>query len=370
MDLSQTVLANRAQQYKASNGGGLGEKDESRKLWDATIQYATNLLPALREQALLLVQSVLKFTDLFYRTGRDGITKFLRVENLNEFELTGMRATLEESLDAARQQLQDAEFLAAELDIHVRETIEAMNLILALEGEGIIEEMTADLRLLAQHDPKTAEQPIMIPNHVEDWDHPGPYSLITIEKRIQSLTGFPDIIRFLHYEGKLLLANPGSASPARPEQMPLPLLRAHVRLLRQTVRLHTVQRQLTWLVSCDGYLPLSLIERTACGPCADDTESVGVLHTVEALEDLVEARESSRPVAAGAFPSLRDAWEQAQELIRDGERRLSTAKMRGCALVSTVSISDGKVGTVYGSDARGVPHYLLMNRKQARDSHR
>lgn len=370
VDLSQTVLANRAQQYKASNGGGLGEKDESRKLWDATIQYATNLLPALREQALQLFQSVLDFTNPFYRTGRDGITKFLRVEDLNEFELTGMQATLEESLDAARLQLQDAEFLAAVLDIHVRETIEAMNLILALEGEGIIEEMTADLRLLARHDPKTAEQPIMIPNHVEDWDHPGPCSLITIEKRIQSLTGFPDIIRFLHYEGKLLLANPGSASPARPEQMPLPLLRAHVRLLRQTVRLHTVQRQLTWLVTCDGYLPLSLIERTACGPCADDTESVGVLHTVEALEDLIEARESSRPVAAGAFPSLRDAWEQAQELIRDGERRLSTAKMRGCALVSTVSISDGKVGTVYGSYARGVPHYLLMNRKQARDSHR
>lgn len=355
VDLSQTVLANRAQQYKASNGGGLGEKDESRKLWDATIQYATNLLPALREQAPQLLQSVLDFTDPFYRTGRDGITRFLRVEDLNEFELTGMQATLEESLDAARLQLQDAEFLAAVLDIHVRETIEAM---------------TADLRLLAQHDPKTAEQPIMIPNHVEDWDHPGPYSLITIGKRIQSLTGFPDIIRFLHYEGKLLLANPGSASPDRPEQIPLPLLRAHVRLLRQTVRLHTVQRQLTWLVTCDGYLPLSLIERTACGPCADDTEIVGVLHTVEALEDLVEARESSRPVAAGAFPSLRDAWEQAQELIRDGERRLSTAKMRGCALVSTVSISDGKVGTVYGSDARGVPHYLLMNRKQARDSHR
>lgn len=370
VDLSQTVLANRAQQYKASNGGGLGEKDESRKLWDATIQYATNLLPALREQALLLVQSVLDFTDPFYRTGRDGITRFLRVENLNEFELTGMQATLEEGLDAARLQLQDAEFLAAVLDIHVRETIEAMNLILALEGEGIIEEMTADLRLLAQHDPKTAEQPIMIPNHVEDWDHPGPYSLITIGKRIQSLTGFPDIIRFLHYEGKLLLANPGSASPDRPEQIPLPLLRAHVRLLRQTVRLHTVQRQLTWLVTCDGYLPLSLIERTACGPCADDTGIVGVLHTVEALEDLIEARESSRPVAAGAFPSLRDAWEQAQELIRDGERRLSTAKMRGCAPVSTVSVSDGKTGTVYGSDARGVPHYLLMNRKQARDSHR
>ena len=247
MNLSQTVLANRAQQYKASNGGGLGEKDESRKLWDATIQYATNLLPALREQALQLFQSVLKFTDPFYRTGRDGITRFLRVEDLNEFELT------------------------------------AMNLILALEGEGIIEEMTADLRLLAQHDPKTAEQPIMIPSHIEDWDHPGPYSLITIGKRIQSLTGFPDIIRFLHYEGKLLLANPGSASPARPEQIPLPLLRAHVRLLRQTVRLHTVQRQLTWLVTCDGYLPLSLIERTACGPCADDTGIVGVLHTVEAL---------------------------------------------------------------------------------------
>lgn len=370
VDLSQTVLANRAQQYKASNGGGLGEKDESRKLWDATIQYATNLLPALREQALLLVQSVLDFTDPFYRTGRDGITRFLRVENLNEFELTGMQATLEEGLDAARQQLQDAEFLAAVLEIHVRATTEAMNLILTLEDEGIIEEMTADLRLLARHDPKTAEQPIMIPNHVEDWDHPGPYSLITIGKRIQSLTGFPDIIRFLHYEGELLLANPGSASPARPEQIPLPLLRAHVRLLRQTVRLHTVQRQLTWLVTCDGYLPLSLIERTACGPCADDTGSVGVLHTVEALEDLIEARESSRPVAAGAFPSLRDAWEQAQELIRDGERRLSTAKMRGCALVSTVSVSDGKTSTVYGSDARGVPHYLLMNRKQARDSHR
>lgn len=370
VDLSQTVLANRVQKYKASNGGGLGEKDESRKLWDATIQYATNLLPALREQALLLVQSVLKFTDPFYRTGRDGITRFLRVEDLNEFELTGMQATLEEGLDAARQQLQDAEFLAAVLEIHVRATIEAMNLILTLEDEGIIEEMTADLRLLARHDPKTAEQPIMIPNHVEDWDHPGPYSLITIEKRIQSLTGFPDIIRFLHYEGKLLLANPGSASPARPEQIPLPLLRAHVRLLRQTVRLHTVQRQLTWLVSCDGYLPLSLIERTACGPCADDTESVGVLHTVEALEDLIEARESSRPVAAGAFPSLRNAWEQAQELIREGERKLSTAKMRGCALVSTVSVSDGKTSTVYTSDARGVPHYLLMNRKQARDSHR
>lgn len=370
VDLSQTVLANRAQQYKASNGGGLGEKDESRKLWDATIQYATNLLPALREQALLLVQSVLDFTDPFYRTGRDGITRFLRVENLNEFELTGMQATLEEGLDAARQQLQDAEFLAAVLEIHVRATTEAMNLILTLEDEGIIEEMTADLRLLARHDPKTAEQPIMIPNHVEDWDHPGPYSLITIEKRIQSLTGFPDIIRFLHYEGKLLLANPGSASPARPEQIPLPLLRAHVRLLRQTVRLHTVQRQLTWLVSCDGYLPLSLIERTACGPCADDTESVGVLHTVEALEDLIEARESSRPVAAGAFPSLRNAWEQAQELIREGERKLSTAKMRGCALVSTVSVSDGKTSTVYTSDARGVPHYLLMNRKRARDSHR
>lgn len=359
VNLSQTVLANRAQQYKASNGGGLGEKDESRKLWDATIQYATNLLPALREQALLLVQSVLKFTDLFYRTGRDGITRFLRVEDLNEFELTGMQATLEESLDAARLQLQNAEFLAAVLDIHVRETIEAMNLILALEDEGIIEEMTADLRLLARHDPKTAEQPIMIPNHVEDWDHPGPYSLITIGKRIQSLTGFPDIIRFLHYEGKLLLVNPGSASPARPEQIPLPLLRAHVRLLRQTVRLHTVQRQLTWLVTCDGYLPLSLIERTACGPCADDTEIVGVLHTVEALEDLIEARESSRPVAAGVFPSLRDAWEQAQELIRDGERRLSTAKMRGCALVSTVSISDGKTSTVcFGCSGRpALPSY-------------
>ena len=169
-----------------------------------------------------------------------------------------------------------------------------------------------------------------------------------------------------------MLANPGSASPARPEQIPLPLLRAHVRLLRQTVRLHTVQRQLTWLVTCDGYLPLSLIERTACGPCADDTEIVGALHTVEALEDLIEARESSRPVAEGVFPSLRDAWEQAQELIRDGERRLSTAKMRGssCAPASTVSVSDGKVGTVYGSDARGVPLCLLMNRKQARDSHR
>ena len=370
MNLSQTVLANRAQQYKASNGGGLGAKDESRKLWDATIQYAANLLPALREQALQLVQSVLDFTDPFYRTGRDGITRFLRVENLNEFELTGMQATLEEGLDAARLQLQDAEFLAAVLEIHVRATIEAMNLILTLEDGGIIEEMTADLRLLAQHDPKTAKQPIMVPSYVEDWDHPGPYSLITIEKRIQSLTGFPDIIRFLHYEGKLLLANPGSASPARPEQIPLPLLRAHVRLLRQTVRLHTVQRQLTWLVTCDGYLPLSLIERTACGPCADDTESVGVLHTVEALEDLIEARESSRPVAAGAFPSLRNAWEQAQELIREGERKLSTAKMRGCAPVSTVSVSDGKTSTVYTSDARGVPHYLLMNRKQARDSHR
>lgn len=370
MNLSQTVLANRAQQYKASNGGGLGAKDESRKLWDATIQYAAILLPALREQALQLVQSVLDFTDPFYRTGRDGITRFLRVENLNEFELTGMQATLEEGLDAARQQLQDAEFLAAVLEIHVRATIEAMNLILTLEDEGIIEEMTADLRLLARHDPKTAEQPIMVPSHVEDWDHPGPYSLITIEKRIQSLTGFPDIIRFLHYEGKLLLANPGAASPARPEQIPLPLLRAHVRLLRQTVRLHTVQRRLTWLVTCDGYLPLSLIERTACGPCADDTESVGVLHTVEALEDLIEARESSRPVAAGAFPSLRNAWEQAQELIREGERKLSTAKMRGCALVSTVSVSDGKTSTVYTSDARGVPHYLLMNRKRARDSHR
>ena len=64
------------------------------------------------------------FTDPFYRTGRDGITRFLRVEDLNEFELTGMQATLEESLDAARLQLQDAEFLAAVLDIHVRETIE------------------------------------------------------------------------------------------------------------------------------------------------------------------------------------------------------------------------------------------------------
>lgn len=81
VDLSQTVLANRAQQYKASNGGGLGEKDESRKLWDATIQYATNLLPALREQAPQLLQSVLDFTDPFYRTGRDGITRFLRVED-------------------------------------------------------------------------------------------------------------------------------------------------------------------------------------------------------------------------------------------------------------------------------------------------
>ena len=356
VDLSQTVLANRAQQYKASNGGGLGEKDESRKLWDATIQYATNLLPALREQAPQLLQSVLDFTDPFYRTGRDGITRFLRVEDLNEFELTGMQATLEESLDAARLQLQDAEFLAAVLDIHVRETIEAMNLILALEGEGIIEEMTADLRLLAQHDPKTAEQPIMIPNHVEDWDHPGPYSLITIGKRIQSLTGFPDIIRFLHYEGKLLLANPGSASPDRPEQIPLPLLRAHVRLLRQTVRLHTVQRQLTWLVTCDGYLPLSLIERTACGPCADDTGSVGVLHTVEALEDLIEARESSRPVAAGAFPSLPDAGGQGQELIRDGGRRPSTPQKRGGAPVSKGGGSAGKGGAGYGSGGRGGPH--------------
>lgn len=372
VNLSQTVLANRAQQYKASNGGGLGEKDESRKLWDSTIQFTADLLPALREQTLQLVQSVLEFTDPFYRTGRDGITRFLHLEDLNEFELKGMQATLEEGLHAARQQLQDAEFLAAVLDIHVRATIEAMNLILTLEDEGIIEEMTADLRLLARHDPKTAEQPIMVPNHVEDWDRPGPYSLITIEKRIQSLTGFPDIIRFLHYEGKLLFANPGAVSPARPEQIPLSLLRAHVRLLRQTLRLHTVQRRLTWLVTCDGYLPLSLIERTACGPCADDTEIAKLLHLVETLEDLIEARESSLPVAEGAFSPLRNAWEQAQELIREGERRLSTATMRSysCAPESTVSVSDGKTGTVYGSDARGIPHYLLMNLKQARDSHR
>ena len=358
-------------------------KIDEAKVWNEMTEVAFDVLPELRERALKGVQSTLEFSELFYRTGEDGVHRMLRPEQLSEFELKGVQSTLEERLEKVRLELQDAEFCAAVLGLQTNAVIEFLEELLQVERDGVLTEVVTDLRALAHDSPDLAEQPIQTSMFSREQYAPDGEDLPTIGERIRSLSSVPEVLAFVHYEGPELLTgsldqNEASSEEALSEgllseamafsSMPLSVLRTHSRLLQQVLRLQNLRLKLAWVSSCSGYMPLSLVERYYVGPSAGDEDLKELTENIEALAELLEARASSREYRGRDVPVPRILWSQMRKQAERSSRLLNTVQFLGWMFASSsrVQVVNGVAQSIHDVDAAEVVEHLMSNLKIAR----
>ena len=358
-------------------------KIDEAKVWNEMTEVAFDVLPELRERALKGVQSTLEFSELFYRTGEDGVHRMLRPEQLSEFELKGVQSTLEERLEKVRLELQDAEFCAAVLGLQTNAVIEFLEELLQVERDGVLTEVVTDLRALAHDSPDLAEQPIQTSMFSREQYAPDGEDLPTIGERIRSLSSVPEVLAFVHYEGPVLLAGVSDPYKAfsgegsfeglfseekRLSSMPLSVLRTHSRLLRQVLRLQNLRLKLAWVSSCSGYMPLSLVDRYYVGPSAGDEDLKELTENIEALAELLDARASSREYRGRDVPVPRILWSQMRKQADRSSRLLNTVQFLGWMFASSsrVKVVNGIAQSIHDVDAAEVVEYLMSNLKIAR----
>ena len=352
------------------------------KVWNEMTEVAFDVLPELRERALRGVQSTLEFSELFYRPGEDGTHRMLRPEQLSEFELKGVQSTLEERLEKVRLELQDAEFCAAVLTMQARSVIELLQELLQVKQDGVLAEVVTDLRALAHDSPDLAEQPIQTLTFSREQYAPDGEDLPTIGERIRSLSSVPEVLAFVHYEGPVLLT--GVSDPYKAfsgegaegllsqamafSSMPLSVLRTHSRLLRQVLRLQNLRLKLAWVSSCNGYMPLSLVERYYVGPSAGDEDLKELTENIEALAELLDARSSSREYRGRDVPVPRILWSQMRKQAERSSRLLNTVQFLGWMFASSsrVKVVNGVAQSIHDVDAAEVVEHLMSNLQIAR----
>ena len=358
-------------------------KIDEGKVWNEMTEVAFDVLPELRERALKGVQSTLEFSELFYRTGEDGVHRMLRPEQLSEFELKGVQSTLEERLEKVRLELQDAEFCAAVLSLQANAVIEFLEELLQVERDGVLTEIVTDLRTLARDSPDLAEQPIQTVTFSREQYAPDGEDLPTIGKRIRSLSSVPEVLAFVHYEGPVLLTGVSDPYKAfsgegsfegllseekRLSSMPLSVLRTHSRLLQQVLRLQNLRLKLAWVSSCSGYMPLSLVERYYVGSSAGDEDLKELTENIEALAELLEARANSREYRGRDVPVPRILWSQMRKQADCSSRLLNTVQFLGWMFASSsrVKVVNGIAQSIHDVDAAEVVEHLMSNLKVAR----
>ena len=358
-------------------------KIDEGKVWNEMTEVAFDVLPELRERALKGVQSTLEFSELFYRTGEDGVHRMLRPEQLSEFELKGVQSTLEERLEKVRLELQDAEFCAAVLSLQTNAVIEFLEELLQVERDGVLTEIVTDLRALAHDSPDLAEQPIQTLTFSREQYAPDGEDLPTIGERIRCLSSVPEVLAFVHYEGPVLLTGVSDPYKAfsgegsfegllseekRLSSMPLSVLRTHSRLLQQVLRLQNLRLKLAWVSSCSGYMPLSLVERYFVGPSAADEDLKELTENIEALAELLEARASSREYRGRDVPVPRILWSQMRKQADCSSRLLNTVQFLGWMFASSsrVKVVNGIAQSIHDVDAAEVVEHLMRNLKIAR----
>lgn len=358
-------------------------KIDEGKVWNEMAEVAFDVLPELRERALKGVQSTLEFSELFYRTGEDGVHRMLRPEQLSEFELKGVQSTLEERLEKVRLELQNAEFCAAVLSLQTNAVIELLEELLQVEQDGVLTEIVTDLRALAHDSPDLAEQPIQTVTFSREQYAPDGEDLPTIGKRIRSLSSVPEVLAFVHYEGPVLLTGVSDPYKAfsgeglsegllseekRLSSMPLSVLRTHSRLLQQVLRLQNLRLKLAWVSSCSGYMPLSLVERYYVGSSAGDEDLKELTENIEALAELLEARANSREYRGRDVPVPRILWSQMRKHADCSSRLLNTVQFLGWMFASSsrVKVVNGIAQSIHDVDAAEVVEHLMSNLKVAR----
>ena len=358
-------------------------KIDEGKVWNEMTEVAFDVLPELRERALKGVQSTLEFSELFYRTGEDGVHRMLRPEQLSEFELKGVQSTLEERLEKVRLELQDAEFCAAVLSLQARSVIELLEELLQVEQDGVLAEVVTDLRALAHDSPDLAEQPIQTLMFSREQYAPDGEDLPTIGERIRSLSSVPEVLAFVHYEGTKLLV--GVSDPYKAfsgeglsegllseemklSPMPLSVLRTHSRLLQQVLRLQNLRLKLAWVSSCSGYMPLSLVERYYVGPSAGDEDLKELTENIEALAELLDARSNSQVYKGRGVPVPRILWSQMRKQADCSSRLLNTVQFLGWMFASSsrVKVVNGIAQSIHDVDAAEVVEHLMSSLKIAR----
>lgn len=358
-------------------------KIDEAKVWNEMTEVAFDVLPELRERALKGVQSTLEFSELFYRTGEDGVHRMLRPEQLSEFEIKGVQSTLEERLEKVRLELQDAEFCAAVLGLQTNAVIEFLEELLQVERDGVLTEVVTDLRALAHDSPDLAEQPIQTSMFSREQYAPDGEDLPTIGERIRSLSSVPEVLAFVHYEGPVLLVGVSDPYKAfsgegsfegllseekRLSSMPLSVLRTHSRLLKQVLRLQNLRLKLVWVSSCSGYMPLSLVERYFVGPSAADEDLKELTENIEALAELLDARSNSQVYKGRGVPTTPFLWSQMRKQADRSSRLLNTVQFLGWMFASSsrVKVVNGIAQSIHDVDAAEVVEYLMSNLKIAR----
>lgn len=358
-------------------------KIDEAKVWNEMTEVAFDVLPELREWALKGVQSTLEFSELFYRTGEDGVHRMLRPEQLSEFELKGVQSTLEERLEKVRLELQNAEFCAAVLSLQTNAVIELLEELLQVEQDGVLTEIVTDLRALAHDSPDLAEQPIQTVTFSREQYAPDGEDLPTIGERIRCLSSVPEVLAFVHYEGPVLLTGVSDPYKAfsgegsfegllseekRLSSMPLSVLRTHSRLLQQVLRLQNLRLKLAWVSSCSGYMPLSLVERYYVGSSAGDEDLKELTENIEALAELLEARANSREYRGRDVPVPRILWSQMRKQADCSSRLLNTVQFLGWMFASSsrVKVVNGIAQSIHDVDAAEVVEHLMSNLKVAR----
>ena len=357
-------------------------KIDEGKLWNEMTEVACDVLPELRERALKGVQSTLEFSELFYRTGEDGVHRMLRPEQLSEFELRGVQSTLEERLEKVRLELQDAEFCATVLSLQAQAVIELLEELLQVEREGVLAEVVTDLRALAHDSPDLAEQPIQTLMFSREQYAPDGEDLPTIGERIRSLSSVPEVLAFVHYEGPVLLVGVSDPYKAfsgesaegllseekRLSSMPLSVLRTHSRLLQQVLRLQNLRLKLAWVSSCSGYMPWSLVDRHFVGPSAADEDLKELTENIEALAELLDAHSNSQVYKGRGVPTTPFLWSQMRKQAERSSRLLNTVQFLGWMFASSsrVQVVDGMVQSIHDVDAAEVVEHLMSNLEIAR----
>lgn len=358
-------------------------KIDEGKVWNEMTEVAFDVLPELRERALKGVQSTLEFSELFYRTGEDGVHRMLRPEQLSEFELKGVQSTLEERLEKVRLELQNAEFCAAVLSLQTNAVIELLEELLQVEQDGVLTEVVTDLRALAHDSPDLAERPIQTLMFSREQYAPDGEDLPTIGERIRCLSSVPEVLAFVHYEGPVLLVGVSDPYKAfsgegsfegllseemKSSSMPLSVLRTHSRLLQQVLRLQNLRLKLAWVSSCSGYMPLSLVERYYVGSSAGDEDLKELTENIEALAELLDARSNSREYRGRDVPTTPFLWSQMRKQADCSSRLLNTVQFLGWMFASSsrVKVVNGIAQSIHDVDAAEVVEHLMRNLKIAR----
>lgn len=358
-------------------------KIDKAKVWNEMTEVAFDVLPKLRERALKGVQSTLEFSELFYRTGEDGVHRMLRPEQLSEFELKGVQSTLEERLEKVRLELQDAEFCAAVLSLQTNAVIEFLEELLQIERDGVLTEIVTDLRALAHDSPDLAERPIQTLMFSREQYAPDGEDLPTIGERIRSLSSVPEVLAFVHYEGPVLLVGVSDPYKAfsgegsfegllseemKPSSMPLSVLRTHSRLLQQVLRLQNLRLKLAWVSSCSGYMPWSLEDRHFVGPSAADEDLKELTENIEALAELLDARSNSQVYKGRGVPTTPFLWSQMRKQADCSSRLLNYVRFLGWMFASSsrVKVVNGIAQSIHDVDAAEVVEHLMSNLKIAR----